>query len=708
MASNISLASRLVLVVLAATIGSLVVVSTVSLLHGTSLAERLLEGRMEALAGLKATEVEAAITRASSRVGSLAGSEMLGDAVRQFSAAYATLDVGDDRVTARAEDELAAYYQESFRPALEAATGTAVASRNLVPDGRAAIHLQHAYIVDSSAGAGSEYVVDDAGDGSDWSAVHRELHPRFVEIADQFGFDDVYIIEPAFATVVYSALKAPDFATSLDRGPYSASSLATLVRSVRDDPQQGTVIMDLAPYPPALGAPVGFVASPITDNGRLIGVFAARLPSEPIDFIMTSGGSWGDEGLGDTGETYIVGSDTRMRSVSRAFLEDQQVYFAAAADAGSITDEDLESVRALGTTVLFQDAADRDALESAATGRGGVIETTNYLGRRVLAAYQPLDLDQLEWFSAVEIETAEVTQPLTEFRRAILIAASVFVLIITFLTVAWARRALDPVRAISERLRRAGRDERIEAPAPTVEGSLPLTELRSRVDRLVEMAEQRRDELREATRHRMDTLGRLLPAELVDRIESGDRMVVEQVRQASMVVVELEGMGGLIDIGDVAASRASLNSAVMLLDEIAGLHGLERVKVVGDLYYAGCGLNHVYLDHAPRAVAFADAAVIEMRNLSGSLSHALRPAIGIDSGSIAVGLGGSARLVYDVWGNGVNTAYQLAQLASPGQILVSDRTRSMLPTDIEVERLDVPEHEGWQVVSSGIEEGMNR
>ncbi len=706
-ASNISLASRLVLVVLTATIASLVVVSTVSLVHGTALAERLLDARIEALAGLKASEVEDAVNQASSQVTSLANSRMMRDAARRFSSAYASLESGDDRVAARAEEELATYYRESFGPALEEATGAAVASRSLMPDGEVAIYLQHAYIVENSAGPGSEFVVDDAGDGSEWSAVHRDLHPRLLEIGEQFGFEDLYVIEPLFGAIVYSTGKAPDFATSLDRGPYSSSSLATLVRSVRENPQAGTVIRDLAPYPPALGAPVGFVASPIIESERLIGVVAARLPSEAINAIMTSGGDWQDEGLGDTGEAYIVGSDTRMRSISREFIEDPQSYYSAARDAGSISDDDLESVRALGTTILFQDAGDRSALESAAAGRGGLIETTNYLGRPVLSTYEPLDIDQLEWFSVVEIERAEVTQPLTEFRRAILIAASVFVLAITFLTVAWARRALEPVRAISERLRRTTRNEPGDGPTPAAGGSLELTELRSRVDRVLGMAEQLRTELVEATQQRMNTLGRLLPPEIAEQFESGDRGVVEQVRQASVVVVELDGMGGLIDVGDVATSRSSLNTAVMLLDEVAALHGLERVKIVGDLYYAGCGLNHVYLDHAPRAVAFAQAALSGMRNLSGSLSQALRPSIGIDSGPVFVGLAGSLHLVYDVWGDGVNAAYRLAQLASPDVILVSERTRSMLPANVEIERSEA-DHEGWRLTGSSLDEEMSR
>lgn len=694
--SNISLAGRLVLVVLAATIASLVVVSTVSLLHGTALAERLLEGRMESLAALKAGEVEATIDRASSRVHSLAGSQMMRDGARSFAAAFAALASSADP-SPRIETDVTRYYREEFGPSLQEATATAVSYRKLLPEGDAAILLQHAYIVDSPAGRGSESVIDDAGDGSEWSAVHNALHPRFLEIADQLGFGDLYIVEPLTATIVYSSRKNTDFATSLDRGPYSASSLAALVRLVRDDPSAGTRISDLSPYPPALGAPVGFMASPILDDGRLLGVLAARFPVDRINEIMTSAGDWESEGLGETGESYIVGSDRRMRSISRTFLEDPGTYYEAVTEAGSIGEADLESVRALGTTILFQDAAARDGLAAAADGELGVIESTNYLGRSVLTAYQPITVDQFEWFVAVEIEEAEVRQPLTEFRRAILIAASVFVLAITFLTVAWARRALEPVHAISERLRLAVRGEPGGKAEPLAQGPLELGELSANVDRMIEMAERRRAELQAASRERVDTLTRLLPPEIAERIESGDRVVVEHVHQATIVVVVLEGMGALIDTADVAATRSGLDAAINLLDDLAARHGLERVKIIGDLYVAGCGLNHVYLDHAPRAVAFAHAAESAMRDLSGALAHALRPAIGIDSGPVAVGLGGSSQLVYDVWGESVNVAYRLAEFAGPDEILVSDRTKATLPSEIALERIDTGGEPTWRV-----------
>ena len=278
-------------------------------------------------------------------------------------------------------------------------------------------------------------------------------------------------------------------------------------------------------------------------------------------------------------------------------------------------------------------------LDAAAAGERVVIESTSYVGRHVFTSYEPLGLEQLDWFAAVEVGQDEVNEPLTQFRRAILIAASVFVLAITFLTVAWARRALDPIRSISQRLRRAVAGEIEQQPESTGRGPLELGELTADIDSIMELMQQYRARLGAASAERLDTLRGLLPPEIVERIHAGDHLVVEQVRQASMVVVVLEGMGELIQTGDVASSRSSLNEVVNLLDELVARHGLERVKIVGDLYYAGCGLTHVYLDHAPRAVAFAQAARSGLGELTEELTHPLSPAIAVDSGPVSVGLG---------------------------------------------------------------------
>ena len=103
----------------------------------------------------------------------------------------------------------------------------------LVPDADAAISLQAAYVVPSGEG---DLVAGTDGDGNDWFGLHRELHEPFDEFTIQTGVDDLYLIEPAANTIVYSTAKDVDFGTSLLTGPQSGSALAVLIQSFDELP----------------------------------------------------------------------------------------------------------------------------------------------------------------------------------------------------------------------------------------------------------------------------------------------------------------------------------------------------------------------------------------------------------------------------------------------------------------------------------------
>ena len=133
-----------------------------------------------------------------------------------------------------------------------------------------------------------------------------------------------------------------------------------------------------------------------------------------------------------------------------------------------------------------------------------------------------------------------------------------------------------------------------------------------------------------------------------------------------------------------AVGSQFIDQLVDEVDGLAALHGLERIKLVGDMYFAGCGLSQPYLDHVPRSAAFALEARDAIRELSeGYLIHP-EVGAGIDSGPVTVGLSGSSRLVYDAWGETTTAAHYLARLAKPGEILISETVKGLLPPDIAV------------------------
>jgi class 3 adenylate cyclase len=697
-AQNISNASWLALAILAITVGSLIVTAVVSLTFGEDLAGDVIDGTLETQLTLKAEQVEDLVGAARLQVSALAKGARVVDAAERFARAYSELATGDGSALEAASSDVDAFYRDQFVPALEASIGTTIAWPSLRPTTPEATYLQDLYVAIESPDSSASRLVNDAGDGSAWSEVHREVHPRLLEIIERLGVDDLLLIEPESGVIVYSAAKQPDFATSLDTGPHSGSIIADLVRRVRDGADPGeAILVDMAPYVPALGRPVGFIGAPVMADDSLVGILALRFPLGGLDRVMTSAGGWEGEGLGETGETFLVGSDGRMRSVSRAFVEDPAAYADAVASADSATPTELDSIAGTGTTIVFQKVVAGNVLEDLGSGVEVRVEPSNYLGREVLSAYRPVEVDGVNWYVGAQMGREEIERPISDFRRALLIAVAVFVVFVTFATVAWAGSVFKPLRAIGAALRRIHEGEPQEELERSDRAALEFVELTDSVEAMLDASQTRQRALGAATEQRLQVMRSFLPASVADRLEAGDRRVIDVIAQATIAVVVVHGLGGLLKSGDIGERREQLGILVSELDAVARLHGVEPVKLVGDAYFAGCGLEQPYLDHALRTLAFAVDAREVVREAVPS--EELGVAAGLHSGSVTAGLSGSSLLVYDLWGHTVATAQALARSAGPDQILVSDDVRKMLPDSAAVRQWSSGDVEGWEVTS---------
>jgi len=682
---NISMASWLAVAVLVVTITSLVITSILSLTYGADLASNLYEGQLSARTSVKAEEVSRYIRAMRNQTAAIAAGEGTIETVSLFSTAYQELASTTDSTADGSEDVLADFYRDEFAPALEEALGVSVGWRSLVPTTDAGVYLQRHYVAEIDEG--NEGLIDDAGDGSAWSEVHREAHLGLYELALRLGAADLYLIEPDNGTIIYSVSKRPDFATSLDFGPHSGTTLATVMRTVRDSPERGVVtLIDMASYAPDVGAPMMFMATPVFDGDRLSGILVVKLASDPIDDIMTSGGNWIDEGFGDTGEVYLTDHDGRMRSVARPFVENPSGFLADLQAAGTATQTEQRAIEGVGTTAIFLKASDSRELVAAASSDDATGTTTDYLLRPVVSATEQIDLGDFSWFAVSQVVEEEVGGPIADFRQALLVAVAIFVIGITFGTVSWARSVFRPVRGISDRLRHAQNDEPVPEPEDMEGAPADFTNLSDNIDEMLTALSVRQSALESASQERVETVRNLLPPAIAERVESGDRDVIDRIPQGGIVVLVTEGLGELVGAQQIGRTQEVLETLIAEIDGAAAHHGLERVKLVGDAYYAGCGLSQPYLDHVPRSVNFA----LDVRDIVDELNarHGtpLRAGIGVHTGPVTVGLTGSVKLVYDLWGETVRVAHFLARRARPGEILVTDEIRRLLPSDIAISR----------------------
>lgn len=152
-------------------------------------------------------------------------------------------------------------------------------------------------------------------DNSLYTSVHINSHPLLANMIDTDSYYDLFLVNPQ-GELLYSVQKEDDFASNLLNGKWDSTNLADLFRRINSTPQAGKIhISDFTPYQPSDNKPASFIGTAVFDkSNRYLGAIILQLPIEPIDKIMQV-----TAGMGETGETYVVGPDFLMRSNSRFF-----------------------------------------------------------------------------------------------------------------------------------------------------------------------------------------------------------------------------------------------------------------------------------------------------------------------------------------------------------------------------------------------------
>lgn len=207
--------------------------------------------------------------------------------------------------------EVGAFYRDDFGRKYQEETKKAANAAALISTlSPVQIALQKSYIVENKNPLGEKHRLDEGGDGTFYDDVHAKYHPEFRLRLESFGYYDVFLIDSTTGTIVYSVYKEIDFVGSLIKGTLAQTNLAEVFQEANTRLGPGEfAIVDYKSYLPSYEAPASFIASPIFDGEKRVGVLAIQLPIERVSGIMNS-----RIGLGETGEAFLVGPDGRLRS----------------------------------------------------------------------------------------------------------------------------------------------------------------------------------------------------------------------------------------------------------------------------------------------------------------------------------------------------------------------------------------------------------
>ncbi|MCP3955225.1 MAG: methyl-accepting chemotaxis protein, partial [Desulfobacterales bacterium] len=202
-----------------------------------------------------------------------------------------------------------------------------------------------------------------------FSPVDASGNEYYVKYQKMYGYYDLFLVNPD-GYCFYSAAREADYQTNLVSGKYASSNLGKLVRQVIQTKGYGMV--DFEPYAPSDGDPAAFIAQPVVHGGDVEIVVALQLPLDAINSVMQQ-----REGMGETGETYLVGPDKLMRS-------------------DSFLDPANHSVKASFANPS-KGNVDTEATQEALAGKTESKIITDYNGNPVLSSYTPLKLGDVTW-----------------------------------------------------------------------------------------------------------------------------------------------------------------------------------------------------------------------------------------------------------------------------------------------------------------------
>ncbi len=170
----------------------------------------------------------------------------------------------------------------------------------------------------------------------------------------------------------------------------------------------------------------------------------------------------------------------------------------------------------------------------------------------------------------------------------------------------------------------------------------------------------------------------IFPKSIVDRLKDGHRTIVDQFADVTVMFSDIVNFTALSTKLDPQKLIEFLNKIFSSFDEMAHTHGLEKIKTIGDSYMVVGGIPDPTDNHAEAIADMALDIIGAIGHITVSDTEPVSVRIGINSGPVRVGVIGTSKFSYDLWGDTVNIASRMESHGIPGAIQVSESTYDLL------------------------------
>jgi signal transduction histidine kinase len=226
------------------------------------------------------------------------------------------------------------------------------------------------------------------------------------------------------------------------------------------------------------GENIIYLIAPITTNKLGAGYCILAMDYSEINKIMLENNH--SSGLGESGESYLVGTDLKMRSQSR-FIEN------------SIKNVIVKT----------------EGTQSVLNGNPGTGIFKDYRGIEVLSSYSKIELMNLQWMILAEIDLIEAEQPIIYLRNILLIVIAITSAITFIITFVLSKRISNPIIKLTNAVSSFSKGEFKKVEVPTKD------EIEILADTFNEMAENLQAKEKELAEEKSKRL-----KEVIDKLDS--------------------------------------------------------------------------------------------------------------------------------------------------------------------------------------------
>jgi methyl-accepting chemotaxis protein len=200
-------------------------------------------------------------------------------------------------------------------------------------------------------------------------------------------------------------------------GQWSATDLGNAFRAAAQSDTQGSLhFFDFEAYAPSYGAPASFISTPVFVDGEKTGVLVFQMPIERINAVMG-----GTAGLGETGETFLVGADHLMRNDSR-FSQSSTILTSAVRNA---------------------------AVDAALAGTAGSAVTSDYRGMALQMLAVPFEFQGVRWAVVAAVGIDEINAAIVSMRNTILLMSALCLAVVVVVGFFMARSITRPISSLT-------------------------------------------------------------------------------------------------------------------------------------------------------------------------------------------------------------------------------------------------------------------